>query len=144
MARRQSTLGGRASRIQNVAEIRQAAGMHVLILVRILVRIRMLDHPTGRLRFLDDPRTITFFQVVRDLHARTRRRAGLWPEFNFGVRLIPIDGNASDIHFYGTHIESAHAVEVLQDAGTDGVVVAWLLLAPRAKQQRGEDPRGRD
>jgi hypothetical protein len=133
MARRQGTLGRRTTWIYNLTEIRQASGVHVLTLVGILVWIRMLDHATSRLRFLDDPRTIAFLQIIGYLHARPRRRAGLWPEFNFGVRLIPIDGNAPDIHLHGAHIESAHAVEVLQDAGADGVVVARLLLASGAK-----------
>src|SRR5258708_30271486 len=128
--------GGGGGRIQNIAEIRQAAGMHVLILMRIPVRIRMLDHPAGRLCFLDQPRAIAFLQIIADLHARTRRRAGLWPEFNFGVRLVSIDGNASDIHFHGADIESANAVEVLHDAGANGVVVALLLLASAGNKNR--------
>src|SRR5260370_231584 len=125
----QRTLRRRAGRIQNIAEIRQAAGMHVLILMRIPVWIRMLDHPAGRLRFLNQPRAIAFLQIIADLHARARSRAGLWPEFNFGVRLVSIDGNASDFHFHGADIKSANAVEVLYDAGANGLVVGLLFLA---------------
>src|ERR1700737_1892041 len=138
----QHTLGRCTGGIHNVAEIRQRAGMHVLILMRILARIRMLDHSAGRLRFLNDPRTIAFLQIIGDLHARIRRRAGLWPEFNFGVRLIPIDGNASDIHFHGAHIEGAHAVEVLHDAGANGLVVGLLFLASAGNENRGEESQG--
>src|SRR5216684_4071624 len=138
----QRTWGRRASRIQNVTEIRQATRMHVLILMRIPVRIRMLDHPAGRLRFLDQPRAIAFLQIIADLHARTRRRAGLWPEFNFGVRLVSIDGNASDIHFHGADIKSANAVEVLHDAGANGVVVGLLLPACAGNENSGEESQG--
>src|SRR5258708_35173025 len=125
----QRTLRRRAGRIQHVTEIRQAAGMHVLILMRIPFRIRMLDHPAGRLRFLNQPRTIALLQVITDLHARTRRRARLWPEFNLGRRLITIDGDASDIHFHGADIRRAQAVEALSDASTNTVVAALLFLA---------------
>ena len=138
----QRTVRRRADRIQHVTEIRQAAGMHVLILMRIAVRIRMLDHPAGRLRFLNDPRTITFLQIIGDLHACIRRRAGLWPEFNFGVRLVAFDGNASHIHFHGADIESAHAVEVLHDAGANGLVVGLLFLASAGNENRGEESQG--
>ncbi len=116
--------------------------MHVLILMRIPFRIRMLDHPAGRLRFLNQPRTIALLQVIADLHARTRRRAGLWPEFNLGVRLIAIDGDASDTHFHGADIKSAHAVEVLRDASANGVVVALLFLASARNENRGEESQG--
>src|SRR6266852_195228 len=138
----QRALRRRAGRIQNIAEIRQAAGMHVLILMRIFVRIRMLDHPASRLCFLDQPRAIAFLQIIADLHARARRRAGLWPEFNFGMRLVSIDGNASDIHFHGADIESANAVEVLHDAGANGLVVGLLLLASAGNENRGEESQG--
>src|SRR6266436_2034881 len=128
MAWRQGTLSRRSGRIHNLTEIRQAAGMHVWILMRVFVRIRMLDHPARGLRFLNDPRTIAFLQMIGHLHARSRRSAGLWPEFNFGVRLIASDGNVSDVHFHGTHIESAHGIKVLHDAGANGVVIALLHL----------------
>src|SRR5437879_12084653 len=83
-------LGRRTSGIHDVAEIRQAAGMHILVLMRIFIRIRMLDHPADRLRFLHDPRAIAFFQVVGDLHARSSWCASFWAEYNLGVRLIAI------------------------------------------------------
>src|SRR5216684_4372381 len=104
----------------------------------VRVWVRMLDHPAYRLRFLDHPRATAFLQIVSDLHSRSWGRAGLWPEYNFGARLIPIDGNASHFHFHGAHVEGAHAVEVLQDAGANGVVVARLLLATACKKCGGE------
>jgi len=142
MAWRQGALGPRSGGIHDVAEIRQAARMYVWILLRIFVRIRMLDHPAGRLRFLHDPRSVAFLQIVGDLHARSRRTAGLWPELNFGVRLIAVDGNAADVHLHGAYIESAHAVKVQHDACANGVVVALLLLASGAKQLRGGERQG--
>src|SRR6267154_447220 len=44
MARRQGTLSRGSNRIQDVVEPREATGMYVLILVRVLIRIGMLDH----------------------------------------------------------------------------------------------------
>src|SRR6267142_2512427 len=107
----------------------------------IRVWVRMLDHPACRLRFLHYPRAIAFFQIIGNLHSRSLGCASLWPEYNFGVRLIPIDGNASDFHFHGTHVEGAYAVEVQQDAGANGVVVARLLLASSDHQESGGEPR---
>ncbi len=103
----------------------------------------MLDHPADRLRFLNHPRTIPFLQIIGDLHSRSRRCTGFGPEYNLGARLIPTDGNASDIHFNGAHIESTEAVEVLHDAGANGVVVAVLLLAAATKQKCGGEPQRR-
>ena len=87
--------------------------MHIWILMRILAGFRMLNHPTRGLRFLNYPSAITFFQIVGDLHAGSRGCADLWPEDNFSVRLISVDGNAADIHIHGAHIESTDAVEML-------------------------------
>ena len=142
MARR--ALGRRSGGIHDVAEIRQAAGMHILVLMRILIRIRMLDHPADRLRFLHDPRTIAFFQVVGDLHARSSWCASFGAEYNLGVRLIAIDGNASDIHVHGAHIESTDRGEVLHDADANGVVVARLFFASANKQKRGGESQSQE
>src|SRR6266478_2922399 len=106
----------------------------------IRVWVRMLDHLACRLRFLHYPRAIAFFQIVGNLHSRSRRCAGLWPEYNFGARLIPIDGNGSHFHFHGAHVEGAYAVAVLQDAGANGVVVAWLVFASSGNQETGGEP----
>ncbi len=115
--------------------------MHVLILMRIFTRIRMLDGLADRLRFLNHPRTFTFLQIIGNLHARARRCASLGAEYNFRVRLIAIDGNGSNVHFHGAHIKSAHAVEVLLDSGANGVVFALLLLASAAQQECGGKPQ---
>ena len=106
--------------------------MHVLILVRVLIRIRMLDHAAGRLRLENDPRTVALFQVIGNLHARPLGCAGLGPEFNFGVRLIAVDGNTSDVHHHGAHVQSANPGEMLHDSGANGVVVALLFFASAA------------
>src|SRR6267143_2693087 len=106
----------------------------------IRIWVRMLNHPAGWLRFLHYPRATAFFQIVGNLHSRSRRCAGLWPEYHFGVRLIPIDGHGSHFHFHGAHIEGTHAVEVLQDAGANGVVVAWLVFASSGNQESGGEP----
>ncbi len=103
----------------------------------------MLDHPADRLRFLNHPRTIAFLQIIGDLDTYSRRCAGLGPEYNLCARLIPTDGNASDIHFHGAHIEGTHPVEVPHDAGANGVVVALLLLASATKQKCGGEPQRR-
>jgi len=97
--------------------------------MRILTGVWMLNHPTGGLRFLDYPSAIAFFQIVSDLHSGSRRRPGFGSENNFRVRLVAIDGNVLNVHIHGAHVESAHAIEVLQDASADGIVVARLLLA---------------
>src|SRR5713226_3607450 len=142
MARRQRTLGRRTGWIHNVAEIRQAAGMHIFILTRILIRIRMLNHPAVGLSFLHHPRTIAFLQVIGDLHTRSSRCARLRPEYHLSMRLIAIDGNASDIHFHGAYIESTNRHEVLHDSGANGVVVARLLLASATNQECGGEFSG--
>ncbi len=115
--------------------------MNILILVRILIWIWMLDHPTDWLGFENEPGAIALFQIIGHLHAGSRGRAGLRPEFNFGVRLIPIDGNTSKIHVHGAQIERAHAGEVLHDAGANGVVVVLLLLASTCSEERGGEPQ---
>ena len=78
--------------------------MYVLILVRILVGIGMLDHPTDRLGFENHPSAISLFQIVGNLHSCARRRAGLWPEFDLGMGLVAIDGNTPYIHLQGAHV----------------------------------------
>src|SRR5713101_1032848 len=129
MAGRQGALRRRTGRIRNIREIRQSAGMYVLILVRILVGIGMLDHPTDRLGLENDPSAIALFQIVGNLHSCARRRAGLWPELDLGVRLVAIDGNTPYIHLQGAHVERADIGKVLADAGANGVVYALLFLA---------------
>ena len=114
--------------------------MHVFILVRVLIRIRMLDHAASRLGLENDPRTVALFQVIGNLHARSLGRAGLGPEFNFGVRLIAVDGNSADIHHHGAHVERANSGEMLHDSGADGVVVGLLFFASAAGKKRGEKP----
>src|ERR1700682_522953 len=115
--------------------------MHVLILMRVLIRIRMLDHAATSLRFENDPRTVALFQVIGNLHASPLGRAGLGPEFNLGVRLISVDGNSSNIHHHGAHVERANSGEVLHDSGANGVVVILLLLASAGGEKRGEEPQ---
>ena len=109
----------------------------------IFAGVRMLNHSAGGLRFLNYPRAITFFQIIGDLHARTGGCAGLGPKDNLGVRLIAIDGNASDIHIHGAHVERTDAVEMLKDAGANGVIVARLLLATAAEQESGGEAKAR-
>src|SRR5258705_2220546 len=141
MARRKGTLSRGTNRIQDVVEPREATSMHVLILVRVLIRIRMLDHAATSLRFENDPRTVALFQVIGNLPASPLGRAGLGPEFNFGVRLIAVDGNRSDIHHHGAHVERADSSEVLHDSGANGVIVILLLLASADGEKRGEEPQ---
>src|SRR5260370_35173339 len=99
---RQGTLSRRSGRIHNLTEIRQAAGMHVWILMRVFVRIRMLDHPARGLRFLNDPCTIAFLQMIGHRHAPSRRTSGLWPKFTFGLRLLATDDNVSHVRLQAT------------------------------------------
>lgn len=73
MARRRGALSRGACRIQNGIEVREAAGMNSLILMRILVWIRVLHCAAGGLRFQDGPGAIAFFQIVSDLHTCPRR-----------------------------------------------------------------------
>ena len=134
----QRTRGRSAGRIQNVVKVRQAARMNVLILVRILVWIGVLDHPTIGLRFQDDPGAIALLQIVSDLHSGTGRGSRFRPEFDFGVRLIPVNGNATDIHVHGADVEVTDGSKVLKDAGADSIVVALLLLAAASDSEDGE------
>src|SRR5258708_22991696 len=107
MARRKGTLSRGTNRIQDVVEPREATSMHVLILMRVLIRIRMLDHAATSLRFENDPRTIALFHVIGNLHASPLGRAGLGPEFNIGVRLIAVAGNGWGIHAHVARVELA-------------------------------------
>jgi len=97
--------------------------------MRVLIRIGVLNHAARGLRFQNDPGAVPLFQIVRDLHAGAGRSACLRPEFNFGVRLIPVHGNTANIHVHGADVQSTDGVEVLKDAGADGVIIALLLLA---------------
>src|SRR2546425_12739605 len=115
MARRRGTLRQGTSRIQDVVEPREATSMYVLILMWVLIRVRMLDHAPSRLCLENDPGTVALFQVIGNLHARPLGRAGLGPEFNFGVRLIAVDGNTPDIHHHGAHVERANSGELLHN-----------------------------
>jgi hypothetical protein len=141
MARWKGTLSRGTNRIQDVVEPREATSMHILTLVRVLIRIRMLDHAATSLRFENDPRAVALFQVIGNLHASPLGSAGLGPEFNIGVRLIAVDGNSSDIHHHGAHVERANSGEMLHDSGANGVVVILLLLASAGGEKRGEKPQ---
>jgi hypothetical protein len=112
--------------------------MDVLILVWILVRIRVLDHAARGLRFQDDPRAIALFQIVGDLHAGAGRGPRFGPEFDVGVRLITVDGNAADIHVHGADVQITNGSKVLNDASADGIIVALLLLAAAGDAEGGE------
>src|SRR5258708_19626382 len=68
MARRKGTLSRGTNRIQDVVEPREATSMHVLILLRVLIRIRMLDQPPTTLRFQTPPRTSPLFHFLSTLH----------------------------------------------------------------------------
>ena len=103
--------------------------MNVLILVRVFIRVGMLDHAARGLRFQHDPGAVAFLQVVSDLHACTGGSAGLGPELNLGMGLIPVDGDTAEIHVHSADVEGANAREVLHDAGANGVAVAGLFLA---------------
>ena len=116
--------------------------MNGLILVRILTRVGVLDHPAHRLCFQNDPGPIALLEIVGDLHACSLRGPGLGPEFDVGVRLIPVDGNTADIHVHGAHVKRADSSEVLQDAGANGVLVARLLFASAGGNERGRKPQG--
>src|SRR6266550_2242089 len=141
MAQRQGTLSRGSNRIQDVVEPREATRMYVLILVRVLVGIRMLDHAARRLRFENEPRPIALFQVIGNLHASPLGRPRFGPEFNFGVGLIAVDGNLLDIHHHGAHVEGAYSGEVLHDSRANGVIVILLLLASASGQKRGKEPQ---
>jgi len=138
MAWWQSTLRRRASRIQDITEVRQASRVNGLTLMRVLVRIRMLDHASCGLRLQDDPQTVALFQIIGDLHACTGRPSALWTELDFGMGLIPSDGNAADIHLHGADIQRANCGQMLQDASADGVLVALLFLASANGAESGE------
>lgn len=129
MTGRQGARGRAAGRIQDIIKVRQTAGMDVLILMRILVWIGVLDHSASGLRFQDDPGAIALFQIVGDLHAGTGSGSRFRPEFDIGVRLIPVDGNAADIHIHGADVQSADGGEVLKDTGAYGLLVALLFFA---------------
>ena len=139
MAGRQGTLGWSDRRVQYIGEVGETARMNVLILVRILVWIGMLDHASSGLCFKDDPGTIAFFQIVSDLHARAGGGSGLGTEFNFGVGLVAVDGNAADVHLHGANVKRANGGQVLQDAGANSVSVAGLVLASAGGKERGEN-----
>ena len=141
MARWKGTLSRGTNRIQDVVEPREATSMHILTLVRVLIRIRMLDHAATSLRFENDPRAVALFQVIGNLHASPLGSAGLGPEFYIGVRLIAVDGNSSDIHHHGAHVERANSGEMLHDSGANGVVVILLLLASAGGEKRSEKPQ---
>jgi len=115
--------------------------MYVLFLVRVLVRIRMLDHAASRLGLENDPRAVALFQVIGHLHAWPLRRAVLRSKFNFGVGLIAVDGNTSDIHHHGSHVQRANSGEVLHDSGANGIVVILLLFASAGGEKRGHEPQ---
>jgi len=69
-----------------------------LILLRIFVRIRMLDHTHGGLAFLHDPRTISWrFSKCRRPACRSRRRAGLGRN-STSAALDCLMETASDVH----------------------------------------------
>jgi len=108
MAWWQSTLRRRASRIQDITEVRQTSRVNGLTLVRVLVWIRMLDHASRGLRLQDDPQTIALFQIIGDLHACAGRSSALWTELDIGMCLISADGNAADIHLHGADVQRAN------------------------------------
>jgi len=138
----QSALRRGASWIQDITEIRQAAGMNGPILMRVLVWIWVLHAPSRSLRFQDGPGTITFFQIVSDLHACTGGGSGLRAEFDFGTGLITVDRNAADIHVHGADIQGANGGQVLQDAGADGVLIVGLFLASVGEEEGYEKQCG--
>jgi len=113
--------------------------MHGLILMRILVRIRVLHHASSGLRFQDGPGAIMLFQIVGDLHTATGRGAGLRPELNLGMGLASVNGNIANIHLHGADVQRADGLQVLQDAGTNGVIVAGLVLASANGAEGGEN-----
>ena len=116
--------------------------MNVLILMWILVWIWMLNHSSSGLRFQDDPGAISLFQIVSDLHARAGSSSRFGAEFDFGVGLIAVDGNAADVHFHRADVEGANGSQVLQNAGADGVVVVGVLLASAYGEECGEEQYG--
>src|SRR5258706_336271 len=56
MTRGQRTLAGRTGGIHNFGEIRQKTGMYILVLLRVFIRVRVLNHPVASLGFFSDPR----------------------------------------------------------------------------------------
>jgi len=142
VAGRQNTLGWRGGMVQNIGEVGQTAGMNILILVRILVWIRMLNHASGGLRFQYDPGTIAFFQIVSDLHACAGGGSGLGTEFDFGVSLVAVDGDGADVHLHRADVERANGGQMLQDAGADGVVVVAAVLQPAPVKKAAKSQRG--
>src|SRR5260370_16093638 len=129
MARWKGTLSRGTNRIQDVVEPGEATTLHILTLVRVLIRIRMLDHAATGLRFENDPRAFALFQVIGNLHASPLGSAGLGPEFYIGVRLIAVDGNSPDIHHHGAHAERANSGEMLHGSSAYRVGVIQLLPA---------------
>jgi hypothetical protein len=112
--------------------------MNGLILMWVLVGIGVLHGAAGGLRFQHGPGALMLFQIVSDLHACAGRGAGLGPEFDLRMGLIPVNGNVANIHLHGADVQRADGLQVLQDAGTNGVVVAWLRLASAHAAEGGE------
>lgn len=103
--------------------------MYILILMRILIGVGVLNHAPERLRFQYHPRAFLFLKVVSDLHARAGCPTRLWAKLYLRMSFIAVDGDATNIHIHGAHIQSADGIQVLKDGGSDRCAVACLLLA---------------
>ena len=99
----------------------------------------MLDRSSGRLGVLHDPQAILLFQRIGDLHPGALRRSRLGLELHLRLGLVPLNGNIRDVHVHGAEIQRFQGSEVLVDAGTDGIRIAFLFLAAGEEDKQPKD-----
>ena len=99
----------------------------------------MLHRSSGGLGVLHDPRAILLLQSVGNLHGGTLRRAILWPKLNLSLGLIPLNGKIKDAHVHGAKIYSLQGGQVLIDACSDSIRIAFLRLATREEGKKSDD-----
>jgi hypothetical protein len=99
----------------------------------------MLDRSTGSLRILYDPLAVLFLQRVRDLHSRARRASGLGLKFHLRLRLISLDGHINHVHIHRAQIYRFQGNEMLIDASSNAIRIAFLLLASGEENQQSYD-----
>ena len=99
----------------------------------------MFDHSAGGLSLEYDPCAIPFFEIVGNLHSRSRWRACLRAELHVCVCLIPVDRSAFEIHIHRVHVQRTDSPQVLHDSRTNGLVIALLSLAAGEQENREEE-----
>jgi len=99
----------------------------------------MLDRASGRLGILHDPQAILLFQRIGDLHPGALRRSRLGFELHLRLGLVPLNGNIRDVHVHGAEIQRFQGSEVLIDAGSYGIRIAFLFLASGEEDKQPDD-----